>query len=189
MAILGEASDKALWVGPANEIAQLHGEILEHARASLDKAIRIGEILTQVKGAIGHGNWLPWLAESVSFSRQTSDNYVWCFDNRETLKLLNVSNLAEAYSFKRLGLSESNGDRPQQLHEPNFHSQAVRLEQNLVGLFTHYLQRRPLKSWRTEEIYDLLSSLKPLSEVVTQLESELGTRNDLPASYRQQNAN
>ena len=187
MAITLAASDKSLWVGPAVEINSLHNKILEHARASLDDAIRIGEVLTQVKDALKHGEWLPWLAEFAGFSRQTSDNYVWCFDNREALRSLNVSNLSDAYSFKRLGFTESNGE-PQQLHEPNFHSQAIRLEQNLVGLFTHYLQRRPLKSWHTEEIYDLLCSLKSVNDICTQLELELGTRNDLPSAYRQANA-
>jgi len=185
VAILGEASDKALWVGPTDEIIRLHGEILGHARQSLNNAIRIGEILSQVKGAVKHGEWLPWIKEFAPFSIKTAERYMACFENRE--KIANLTNLTDAYVL--ILPNSSNGSEPQQLHEPNFHSQAVRLEQNLVGLFTHYLQRRPLKSWRTEEIYDLLSSLKPLSEVVTQLESELGTRNDIPASYRSQNAN
>jgi len=185
VAILGEARDKALWVGPVDEIVLLHHDILGHARQSLNNAIRIGEILSQVKGALKHGEWLPWIKEFAPFSIKTAERYMACFENKE--KIANLTNLTDAYVL--VLPNASNGAEPQQLHEPNFHSQAVRLEQNLVGLFTHYLQRRPLKSWQTEEVYDLLCSLKPLHDVVAMLESELGTRHDLPASYRSQNAN
>ncbi len=73
-------------------------------------------------------------------------------------------------------LQASNGLGQQQLHEPNFHSQAVRLRQSLVGLFSHYLQRRPIKIWANEEIHDLLCSFKPLSQICAQLEDELSAR-------------
>jgi len=187
VAILGEASDKALWIGPAEEIRQLHQGILSAARNSLTTAIRIGEILSQVKEALKHGEWLPWLAEHAPFHENTARNYIRVFEKRYELKSTNVVDLSAAYA----ALSNGNGDshRPQQLHEPNFHSQAVRLRQNLVGLFNHHLQRRPLRSWQTEEIYDLLCSLKSVTEICQQLELELGTRNDLPASYRSANGN
>jgi DUF3102 family protein len=45
----------------AQEIRDLHGEILAVARTSLEKAIRIGELLTQAKQSLAHGEWLPWL--------------------------------------------------------------------------------------------------------------------------------
>lgn len=79
------------------EINRLHGEICEAARTSIGKAIRIGELLTQTRLTLKHGEWLPWLKENVGFSRQTADNYRRIYEKREDIKLLNVGNLSEAY--------------------------------------------------------------------------------------------
>jgi Protein of unknown function (DUF3102) len=56
------------------EINRLHGEICEAARTSIGKAIRIGELLTQTRLTLKHGEWLPWLKENVGFSRQTAED-------------------------------------------------------------------------------------------------------------------
>ena len=154
---------------------------MEHAKISLDNAILIGEILDGIKSTLKHGNWLPWLEKYAPFSERTAQNYVRLYDNRAILKSANVSHLSDAYSL--LLTQATNGstpDRPQQLHEPNFHSQAVRLRQNLVGLFNHYLQRRPLRTWHTEELFDLLSSLNQVTTLCEQLKAELSTRPDAP---------
>jgi hypothetical protein len=77
------------------EINKLHAEIGLAARTSLEKAVRIGELLEEIKNAKPHGEWLPWLKVNVPFSRQTADNYRHIYAERD--KLLNVSNLSQAY--------------------------------------------------------------------------------------------
>lgn len=176
-------ADQALWSNAVIEIHRLHTEILSHARTSLDKAILIGEILAQVKDTLKHGQWLPWLKEFAPFSRQSSDNYLWCHEHRDALKLLNVSNLGEAYSFKSLTNGEHES-KPAQLHEPNFHSQFVRIKQTGIGLFHHWIQRRPLKQWATEELFDTLASVEPWIAVSQSIKQELDTRPDAPSGYR-----
>jgi len=81
------------------EINQLNGEIMGAVRTNLDKAIRIGGLLTQIKSDLDHGEWLPWLKANVQFSQQTASIYVRCFERREEIKLLNLSNLTEAQRF------------------------------------------------------------------------------------------
>ena len=80
-----------------SEIRKLHCDICEAARTSLNKAIRIGEILTEVKSQLKHGEWLPWLTQHLPFSGRTARNYMQCYEQRERLKLANVANLSEAY--------------------------------------------------------------------------------------------
>lgn len=77
------------------ELNRLHGEIERSLRSTVEYAIRAGEILTQVKERVGHGEFLTWLNNSVSFSRQTADNYRRLYEHRN--KMLSVSNLQEAY--------------------------------------------------------------------------------------------
>ena len=73
-----------------SEITRLHSEILEAARTSVDKAIRIGELLTQEKDKLDHGQWLPWLKANVPFTRATAANYMRCWERREELKCKTV---------------------------------------------------------------------------------------------------
>jgi hypothetical protein len=83
----------------AKEIARLHGDILSAARMSLEKAIRIGELLTRVK-ASRKGKWLLWLKEHAPFDQKTAWRYMHCYDNRG--KLGNVPNLTAAYEILAL---------------------------------------------------------------------------------------
>src|SRR6476619_6513834 len=80
-----------------SEINRLHGEICQAARTTIEKAVRIGELLSAQKAGLQHGQWLPWLHANVKFSRQTADNYRRIYEKREELKLLNVGNLSDAY--------------------------------------------------------------------------------------------
>jgi hypothetical protein len=45
--------------GAASEINRLHGEICQAARTTIEKAIRIGELLAEQKAGLKHGQWLP----------------------------------------------------------------------------------------------------------------------------------
>jgi len=178
---LAQLDNPNLWAPAVARITELHQAIVSHAQVSLQTAIAIGQILEPIKSTLKHGEWIPWIEKYLTFTPRTAQNYLRLYENRELLKNETVSHLSDAYSL--LLTQQTNGstpDKPQQLHEPNFHSQAVRMRQNLVGGFNHYLQRRPLKAWETEEIFDLVACLKPLKELVDQLESELKTRPDAP---------
>lgn len=79
------------------EINKLHRELQELAVGALDRAIRIGELLSKAKSRLPHGQWLSWLAGNVAFSERTARNYMRVFENQEKLKSANVADLAEAY--------------------------------------------------------------------------------------------
>jgi hypothetical protein len=82
----------------AAEIIRLHAEILAAARTTIQKAIRIGELLLQEKQRVGHGKWLPWIKANVGFSERTVRNYIRVYDNRDRLKSANVADLSDAYA-------------------------------------------------------------------------------------------
>jgi hypothetical protein len=65
---------------------------------SLEKAIRIGELLANIKSELVHGQWLFWLEQNLSFSDRTARNYVRCFEQRDRLKSETISNLTDAYN-------------------------------------------------------------------------------------------
>lgn len=67
------------------EIVNLHNEIAGHLKISLDKAIRIGELLTEQKASLKHGEWLSWIKANLPFSDRTARVYVRCFKNKAIL--------------------------------------------------------------------------------------------------------
>ena len=77
------------------EIVRIHSELLEGARFTLEKAMRVGELLTGIKGGMKHGEWLPWLEKNVPFTRATAANYMRLHENKEKCKRL--LHLEDAY--------------------------------------------------------------------------------------------
>jgi Fe2+ or Zn2+ uptake regulation protein len=87
----------------AKEIKSLHQKIKESMSAALKKslpdAIQIGKLLTEQKAEMKHtefGKWLDAKIVGPDISRATVNNYMKLF--KEKGKILNVRNLAEAYS-------------------------------------------------------------------------------------------
>ena len=79
------------------EIKRLHGKLQSLATDALGQAIRIGELLCSMKSALGHGRWLSWLENNVSFSERTAQNYMGVFQKRDRLKSANIADLTLAY--------------------------------------------------------------------------------------------
>jgi hypothetical protein len=79
------------------EIIRLHNEICQYGKMTIDKAIRAGELLSEIKKSVGHGNWIPWVKENLPFNRQTAANYIRVFYGRDDLKCTTVVHLTGAY--------------------------------------------------------------------------------------------
>jgi hypothetical protein len=79
------------------EIARLQEQIVCSARTSLEKAIRIGELLSGIRAATPHGSWGELCRTSLPFTERTARNYMRLFDQRERLKSETVSDLSDAY--------------------------------------------------------------------------------------------
>ena len=65
------------------------------ARTALEKAIRIGGLLTEQRARCKHSEWLPWLKANVQFAQATAYNYQRLYKDRA--KFTNVVTLNEAY--------------------------------------------------------------------------------------------
>jgi hypothetical protein len=86
----------------AKKINLLHDSIFQAGRTTIKNAIKIGELLTKRKVKAGHGNWLRWVEDNLSFSARTASNYVRIFERRNELKSETLSDLTAAY--KLLGI-------------------------------------------------------------------------------------
>ncbi len=161
-------SNQNAWAATVQEIHSLNSELNGLAIKTVRLAARIGEILVHVKAAMKHGEWLPWLEEFAPFSRQSADNYIWIFENKD--RLLNISNLSEAYKLKL----QSNGagdHKPQQLHESNFYFHSIKLTQRLMGDINHELKDHPLETWDRDKWISLAAATEPLAELHQRLKA------------------
>ena len=97
-----------------SEIVALHSEVVTAARTTLDKAIRIGALLTEQKASLKHGQWLPWMEANLPFDRRTATNYMAVYDKREIVSHLDSP--ADAYRLladgkdKTAHVSHNSGD-------------------------------------------------------------------------------
>ena len=69
-----------------NEINTLHGEIAMCVKISMEKAIRIGELLTQQKEKSGHGYFTKWVCRRLPFTDRTARNYMKVYIERDRIK-------------------------------------------------------------------------------------------------------
>src|SRR5262245_8311082 len=64
----------------AQQINGAHAAAQHSLRASVEHAIRAGELLIEakrtIKSATGHGSWTTWLAENVEFSERLAQSYM-----------------------------------------------------------------------------------------------------------------
>ena len=92
---------------PVMEIRRLHSEIVEAGRTMIDKAIQIGELLTEEKSKLEHGEWLTWLEEHIPFTRATAANYIRLYDRQDEFKCKTDLHLGAAYRLLALPSKES----------------------------------------------------------------------------------
>ena len=82
------------------QINSLHSAIEIAARQTLEKVYQLGEILTQVKAELKHGEFTSWIESNTDITPRTARNYMKLAANKQMLETENVSVLSEAY--KRL---------------------------------------------------------------------------------------
>ena len=70
----------ALATNRLNEIAETvkaeHAEIEIAMRESLARAVKVGELLTEAKALVKHGEWGQWITDNCQFSERTAQNYM-----------------------------------------------------------------------------------------------------------------
>lgn len=91
------------------EIVSLYKDLAKSLKTSLEKALRIGELLTQQKDDMKHGEFMPWVKKNLPFiTDRTARRWMNLHKNRDRLKMDSVSDLTTAY--KLLESPKEHGD-------------------------------------------------------------------------------
>lgn len=81
----------------AAEIIKKHLQLQEQQLGTLELAISIGDMLTDTKLEIGHGQFTPWIQENLPFSIRTAQKYMSVFSKKDLFHKLGADGLNEAY--------------------------------------------------------------------------------------------
>src|SRR5262245_23561707 len=60
----------------ARSINEKHELVLQAARSAVERAIECGKALLEAKKKVGHGAWLKWVSENLSFAERTTTGYM-----------------------------------------------------------------------------------------------------------------
>jgi hypothetical protein len=82
-AIIRRAKDLT---GLAAAINMAHRQAGQALRASLEHALRVGELLIQAKAKVGYGQWLDWLRENCEVSERLAQKYMQVARDQERLR-------------------------------------------------------------------------------------------------------
>jgi hypothetical protein len=65
----------------------MHSEIVAASRGTLEKAIKLGGLLCEMREGIDHGGWLPWIEQNISeIPERTVQRYIQLWENRESIR-------------------------------------------------------------------------------------------------------
>jgi len=83
----------------ANKINELHDSLISQLKRTIETAIEIGQLLTEKKAELKHGEFGSWIKDNLVFTDRTARRYMLIFVNKE--KVLQTGSITEAY--KMLG--------------------------------------------------------------------------------------
>lgn len=89
----------------ADQINELHGQIMGAMKTTISLAVEAGRILTEVKQALPHGAFTDWIESNCAFDVRTAQRYRKAYENRDRLK-------SDSVSFLNQLTDEQSKDRP-----------------------------------------------------------------------------
>jgi len=89
-------------------INDLHKGIESLLHQGIEKAIEIGQLLTEKKTELKHGEFGTWIKDNLVFTDRTARNYMKLFDNKD--KVLEAGNISEAYKMLEVPKTETVSD-------------------------------------------------------------------------------
>ena len=122
------------------KIIVLHTEITEALKSSLEKAILIGQLLTEQKKELNHGEFTSWIKENLPFTGRTARNYIKLFNNKDMLITERVSDLTAAY---KLLSTPANSDTIEGEYEAALGKAVLRLQEIITDLNSKHGDKFP----------------------------------------------
>lgn len=147
------------------ELAELNNTL----KMSVQKAIRIGELLTEQKEIVGHGLFIAWVKDNLDISFDTASRYIKLFESGD--KIRNLPNLQAAY--KQIETLEAQAKQSRDERE-----RAMIAEYRKTG-------KKPI-GWTRELDYRIKKDAEAESKQIERIEKERQEREQRGAQYKEQ---
>src|SRR5262245_3205312 len=73
-------------LGLASEIRGLHESFIDYLNVTIDRAMALGDVLSEAKPLVGHGRWLKWLSTNTQISESECQRYMQLARNRTLIE-------------------------------------------------------------------------------------------------------
>jgi hypothetical protein len=83
------------------QIEREHYAALTAARDAIDHAVRCGELLTEAKKQVDHGEWLPWIETNLTFGARQAQKYMHLAENQMRLAPGRIQGIEDALAHLR----------------------------------------------------------------------------------------
>lgn len=98
--------------GKVKEINDRHELAQSYAKNAIENAIRIGELLSEIKASLKHGQWIPWVDKHLPFNTRQAQNYLRIYSNRA--ELANTQHVSHLPMREAIELLSTPKDEPQE---------------------------------------------------------------------------
>lgn len=95
-------------INTAKKINELHDSLMGQLKRTIETAIEIGQLLTEKKAELKHGEFGQWIQDNLVFTDRTAQRYIKLFENKE--KVLQAGNVTEAYKMLGEGKNDTVSD-------------------------------------------------------------------------------
>jgi hypothetical protein len=79
------------------KIIAAHQNYNSQIRSALVSGYEAGQLLTEAKTGMDHGDFLPWIRDNLPFKERTAQNYMHLWRNRAILEGASIETLSGAY--------------------------------------------------------------------------------------------
>lgn len=163
----------------AHELTSLGSEIVEHyetAIAEAGRAIRsgqeavkaallCGQALIKSKAILGHGNWMPWLANLGSIDQETARKYMFLAKSTHVLNFDDCASVRQAYILAGII------PQPQERQANGAFELTPKWTLSNLTRFTPRIDHAVVMGWQEQDKQAVRAQLEPL----VRLYEELGT--------------
>jgi hypothetical protein len=168
------------------EILRLCSEIeniaIKAGKIALPKAIKAGQLLTEVKEGIPHGSWMDWIEVNFEFGKSTAENYMRLYREHGAQIPNGVGNITLREAIKLLPpvnrKPSQNGNKPHQSTNGEVPAPAV-LEDSPARSW-----KRPSEDLAVESEVETAEAVKPISQAVPVQQAAFPVAHDEPPSPR-----
>ena len=140
----------------AAEINSIHSQT---QKMLLHNSIEIGRRLVEAKSLLSHGEWAPWLKESVSYSQSTANNFMRIFNE---------------YGADQISLLEENNIK-NPVYDRLTYSQAIVMLAMPEEEREEFLNANPVEDMSTRELQEALKARKEAEDKAEAAEKKMAS--------------